>query len=125
MSPVSAYNQENPEFPLRRIVKCGHCDNAMTAGWSKGRHARYAYYRCQKCKKATSVSADKIQNDAVGFLSTISPTKDALKAFVGLLRHTYYQRVTRLQKRKDEADGELKRLKTLRQSLIEKNLNGT
>lgn len=123
--PVVRHNRENPEFPLRRIVKCGHCDNAMTAGWSKGRHARYAYYRCQKCNKALSVSADKIQNDAVGFLSTISPTQDALKAFVGLLRHTYYQRVARLQKRKDEADGELKRLKTLRQSLIEKNLNGT
>ena len=122
--PNVRHNRDNPEFPLRRIVKCGLCDNPMTAGWSKGKNARYAYYRCQRCNKAPSIPADKINNSAISFLSTISPTDEALKAFVGLLRHTYYQRIARLQKRKDEADGELKRLKTLRQSLIEKNLNG-
>lgn len=123
--PISKRNRDNPEFPLRRIVKCGHCGNPMTAGWSKGKNARYAYYHCQKCRKAQSIPADKINNEAIGFLSHISPTKYALTAFTGLLRRTYQQRVIQLQKRKDMADIELKRLKTVRQALIEKNLNGT
>ena len=123
--PIARRNRDNPEFPLRRIVKCGYCDTPMTGGWSKGKKARYAYYRCQKCDNAKSLPADKLNNEAIGYLSSISPTKDALSAFVGLLRRTYFQRITRLQKRKDEADNELKRLKILRQSLIEKNLNGT
>lgn len=123
--PIARRNRDNPEFPLRRIVKCGHCETPMTGGWSKGKKARYAYYRCQKCSNAKSLPADKLNNEAIGYLSSISPTKDALTAFVGLLRRTYFQRITRLQKRKNEADNELKRLKILRQSLIEKNLNGT
>lgn len=123
--PIARRNRDNPEFPLRRIVKCSRCESPMTGGWSKGKHARYAYYRCQKCSKAQSIPAEKLNSSAISFLSTISPTKDALTAFIGLLRRTYYQRVARLQKRKDEADNELKRLKELRQSLIEKNLNGT
>jgi site-specific DNA recombinase len=123
--PISKRNRDNPEFPLRRIVKCSRCGNPMTGGWSKGKSARYAYYRCQKCSKAISIPADRINNEAIGYLSHISPTKDALTAFIGLLRRTYFQRIARLQKRKDEADNELKRLKIVRQSLIEKNLNGT
>ena len=58
------------------------------------------------------------------YLSAISPTKEGLDAFIALLRRTYYQRVTQLQKRKDEADKELKRLSEQRQALIQKNLSG-
>jgi DNA invertase Pin-like site-specific DNA recombinase len=123
--PISRRNRDNVEFPLRRIVKCIHCGNPMTGGWCKGKSTKYAYYWCQKRCKVPSVPADKLQDGAIHYLSAITPTKEAFDAFIGLLRRTYFQRVAQLQKRKDEADNELKRLKTLRQSLIEKNLNGT
>ena len=122
--PIAKRNRDNPDFPLRKIVKCSHCETPMTGGWSKGKKARYAYYRCQKCSQAQSIPAGTLNNDAISYLSNISPTQDALMAFIGLLRRTYYQRVVRLQKRKEVADSELNRLKTLRQSLIEKNLSG-
>lgn len=117
-------NKDNSEFPLRRLVICGVCKQPLTGGWSKGRHARYAYYRCQHCPKAPSVNAYKLNDAALQFLSTITPTKEALDAFIALLRRTYYQRVAQLQKRKDQADNELKRLYEMRQALIQKNLSG-
>jgi len=46
--PIARRNKDNPEFPLRRIVRCGNCGNPVTGGWSKGKSERYAYYRCQK-----------------------------------------------------------------------------
>src|SRR3989344_18588 len=122
--PISRRNKDNIEFPLRRLVICGVCKQPLTGGWSKGRHARYAYYRCQHCPKAPSVNAYKLNDAALQFLSTIAPTRQALDAFIALLRRTYYQRVTQLQKRKDQADSELKRLYEMRQSLIQKNLSG-
>lgn len=123
--PIARRNIDNEEFPLRRIVRCIHCGNPLTGGWCKGKKDRYAYYWCQKNCKVPSIPADKLQDGAVCYLSSITPTKEAFDAFIGLLRRTYYQRVSQLQKRKEEADNELKRLKALRQSLIEKNLNGT
>lgn len=122
--PISRRNRDNVEFPLRRLVQCSICGATLTAGWSKGRTARYAYYRCQGSCGAKSIPADKIHDGAMQYLSAISPTKEGLDAFIALLRRTYYQRVTQLQKRKDEADKELKRLSEQRQALIQKNLSG-
>lgn len=42
----------------------------------------------------------------------------------GYLRKTYSQRVSTLQKRREEADEELRKLYETRQSLIDKNLAG-
>ena len=67
---------------------------------------------------------DDMNNAMIYLLSTITPTKEYLDAFIALLRRTYYQRIKQLQKRKEEADSELKKLQTLRQSLIQKNLTG-
>ncbi len=87
--------------------------------------ARYAYYRCQHGCNTSSVNAYKLNDATLQFLSSIAPTRQALDAFIALLRRTYYQRVAQLQKRKDQADSELKRLYEMRQSLIQKNLSGT
>lgn len=122
--PIARRNKDNPEFPLRRIVKCDKCGNPVTGGWSKGKKERYAYYRCQKGCDVSSISADKLSETTIHFLSSITPTREALDAFIALLRRTYYQRVTQLQKRKNEADKELKHLYEQRQVLIQKNLNG-
>ncbi len=122
--PVARRNKDNTEFPLRRLVICGICKQPLTGGWSKGKKARYAYYRCQHGCKMPSIQAYKLNNAALQFLSTITPTKQALDAFIALLRRIYYQRVSQLQKRKEQADSELKRLYEMRQALIQKNLSG-
>ncbi len=122
--PIVRKNRDNSEFPLRRLVTCQNCGTPLTGAWSKGKKSKYAYYFCRKRCGMKSIPVDNLDNSLINYLSTITPTKDCLNAFIALLRGTYYKRVKQLQKRKDESDIELKRLQELRQSLIQKNLSG-
>ena len=123
--PLAKKNRDNPEFPLRRIVKCGKCGESLTAGWCKGKKRKYAYYFCQKwCKDSHSVPIDEIEGETSKLLTNISPTPKALELITGYLRKTYYQRIATLQKRREKADDDLIKLYETRQTLIEKNLAG-
>jgi site-specific DNA recombinase len=123
--PLAKKNRDNPEFPLRRIVKCGGCGVSLTAGWAKGKNKKYAYYFCQKwCSKGRSVPLNEIDQETTTLLQELSMTPKALELISIYLRRSYYQRVATLQKRRDEADGDLKKLYETRQILIEKNLAG-
>jgi site-specific DNA recombinase len=123
--PVAKRNRDNPEFPLRRIIKCSGCGFSLTAGWSKGKHQKFAYYFCQKwCSKAHSVPQEEIEGATMKLLTQYSMSTKALDMLCGFLRKTYFQRISTLQKRREEADDELKKLYETRQSLIDKNLAG-
>lgn len=37
---------DNPDFPLKGILRCHHCGGKITGSWSQGRGKKYAYYRC-------------------------------------------------------------------------------
>ena len=118
-------SQDNPDFPLRRIVKCGQCGASFTGGWSKGQFNRFAYYFCQRCRGSHSrVSVPDMQTTVINHLESISPSDKTVSLFNALLRRKYFERSTSLRKRRDEAESELKNLYELRQKLIEKNLAG-
>lgn len=117
-------NHLNPDFPLRRIVRCDKCGMGLTGGWSKGRHAKYGYYRCGSPCTTTSIKVDELEGALVKLLGEITPKKECLDLFIAFLYKNYHQRATRLQKIKNEADAEIERLKALRKTLVEKNLAG-
>lgn len=122
--PLGKRNKDNPDFPLRKLVKCGNCGTLFTGAWSKGRTTRVAYYFCRKRCGVKSVPAYELDITSVKLLETITPTKECLTTFITQLRRAYYKRVEALKKKRDESDVELKKLTLLRQSLIEKNLSG-
>lgn len=117
-------NQSNPDFPLRRVIKCGKCGMGLTGGWSKGRHIKYGYYRCGKPCTSTSIKVDQLENTLIQLLKEITPKEECTNLFINFLYKTYHERLARLQKMKNEADGEILRLKELRRAMVEKNLNG-
>ncbi|HET8671566.1 MAG TPA: recombinase family protein, partial [Candidatus Saccharimonadales bacterium] len=43
---VTPYQRNNPDYPLRRLVKCGRCGRPLTGSPSKGRSRSYPYYHC-------------------------------------------------------------------------------
>ena len=116
--------RDKPEFPLRRIVKCGKCGAALTGAWSKGRNARYAYYRCSKFCTSKSIRVDVLENALMQTLRRITPTKEGLELFLTLLQKTYHSRRSRLEKIANQADTELEKLYSIRRQLVEKNLAG-
>lgn len=122
---ITRRNPDNPEFPLRRLVKCGRCGTAFTAAWSKGKKKKYAYYFCRnRCDDGVSIPVDTIHNETVKKLRNISLFPDTAKTFNSFLRRTFYERIASLKTKRENAEEELKKLYILRQSLIQKNLEG-
>ncbi len=117
-------NHSNPDFPLRRVVRCGKCGMGMTGGWSKGRNARYAYYRCGGTCTGIATKVDILEGSVIQTLKEVTPRKECLDMFIAFLYKTYQQRLSRLNKIKSEADQEIATLKALRKTLVEKNLSG-
>ena len=77
----------NPDFPLRRTVRCGACTTPLTASWSTGKGgSRYGYYTCRK-KECRQVKVSKPDLEAqfeewLGEVSLADPFFDALDAVV-------------------------------------------
>jgi site-specific DNA recombinase len=120
---VGKWSRDNDEFTLRRIVKCTWCGRSYTGAKSKGRSELYPYYFCpNRCKPSRKVPAmDEYTGE---YLEKITPTKETIDLFNAFLRRTYFQRITDLKKRQEQADDELKKLYELRQGLVEKHLMG-
>jgi site-specific DNA recombinase len=122
---LSKRNRENAEFPLRRIVSCGKCGAGMTGSKSRGKCGkRYAYYWCgAKCNyKSTKVKF--MEDSLIDKLKTITPTEECLNLFIHFLYKTFHERVSRLNKIRNQANQEIEQLKALRKTLVEKNLAG-
>ncbi len=72
-------NTNNPDFPLRNILKCSSCKKPLTGSWSKGRHNRYAYYHCV-CG-AVRVARKAMEERFYESLKTIQPGEKFRKLF--------------------------------------------
>jgi site-specific DNA recombinase len=114
----------NPDFPLRRIVRCGKCGQGLTGGWSKGRHTRYGYYRCSSDCTSTSIKIDDLDKSIMGLLKEITPKPETLNLFLTFLNKTFHERLNRLNKVKSLEDQEIQKIKELRKVLVEKNMTG-
>jgi len=84
----------NLDFPLRGAVLCGHCDSPLTACWSSGRSARYAYYLCPKrgCESyGKSIKRETIEGEFEELLRELQPAENlfhvAHKMFEKLWNH--------------------------------------
>lgn len=119
-------NRNNPDFPLRRIVKCQKCGAAFTGAWSKGKSKRpYGYYFWHKrCKGSLSVRTETLEQATKDLLASITMKDKTKDLFVAFLRRKYFDRISTVQKRREQADDELKKLYDFRQALVEKNLSG-
>ncbi len=67
------------DFPLRGFVTCGHCNQPMTACWSKGRSAYYPYYLCDTrgcVAHRKSVRREIIEGDFETLLADLTPSEE-------------------------------------------------
>ncbi len=63
------YQRDNLAFPLRGTVRC-MCGQFLTAGWSRGRSDRYAYYRCRVCTRV-NFRGEMLEEQFVATLSRL------------------------------------------------------
>lgn len=123
--PLAKRKHTNPDFPLRRLIRCSKCGQGLTGGWSKGRHHKYGYYRCcnNECHSA-SIKVEVMEQSLISLFKKITPKKECLELFTSYMFKTFHERLSRLQKVKQSADIEIGRLKDLRKILVEKNIAG-
>lgn len=114
--------RENPHFPLRGTVRC-LCGKALTAAWSHGRSAKYAYYRCRRCSRI-NLRREAVETAFARFLSAIRaelPLDEA--AVASLYRQADADRALLVEQRK-RFEQELDRLGRLQKALILKTVEG-
>ncbi len=116
--------RENPEFPLRRIAKCGFCGASLTGAFSTARGKKFAYYRCSKFCTGKSIRVDTIEGELKGVLKSLTPTNDAREIFIAFIQSSFKKKFTQLQKIRAQADHEIAKLHDTRRQLVEKNLAG-
>lgn len=119
-------NTLNADFPLRRMTKCGKCGLSCSGSWSTGRRAKFAYYFCRqrsKCVKRNIRRKDA--HDALNALlkSTI-PTSACYKLFFYLLENEQHKRAIQLQGKRNRRETQLRKLKEIRNFLVQKHLLG-
>lgn len=116
--------QDNPDFPLRRIVKCGKCGSGLTGAWSTGRCAKFPYYRCGKPCNHKSIRRQDVHDELIRSLKRIKPKPETKKLFKYCLEKTFKARHLLLLQRKVHANMEIDSLKELKKAIIKKNLAG-
>jgi site-specific DNA recombinase len=104
--------RDNPEFPLRRIVKCGECRTSVTGSRSTGSGGSYAYYRCPK-KGCGYVSVPKrnFELQLVAWLESQSVRSEVLELLAAVVKDAWHERGKHLRdthaqlvRRQDELD---------------------
>ena len=114
---VTARHRNNPDFPLRNFVRCGHCNKPLTASWSKGKMGtRYAYYRCQnrECPSPVKVRRRDVEDGFMDFLRQQRPDSGYLKLFHKVVLDVWNAKqadALALIRRFDKQVGELKERK--------------
>ncbi len=110
--------KDNPDFRLRRSIKCGKCGGPLSGGWSKGRNKKYAYYVCNKRCGAPSIAVQRLSNSLIDFLHGITPTKEQLEVFLMVLRKRFTQNINAIRYKRQKAEDEMSQLKGLRRELV-------
>ncbi len=115
----------HPDFPLRRFVSCA-CSDKLTAGWSSGRHKKYAYYFCnhQECQHyGQAVARKELHDKFFELMRKITPRENFLKLFEASFIEVWNNKRTYVGLEKKRVERELKKLQSRRSQLVEMRMN--
>lgn len=119
---VPARKNLNEDFPLRGFVSCGHCAAPLTANWSKGRNARYAYYLCRtkNCENyGKSIKREKLEGEFEALLHKLKPTEGLFTVSRMMFEDQWNLRFQMQKTRKQSMEAEIVKLdKKIEQLLV-------
>ena len=125
-APSKASRARNhPDFPLRRIIRCGHCASPFTGSWSKGRSKTYAYYRCpKKGRGGSSVRKDALERQTCDLLAKMSLQPSALDLLDQVVREAWEERQEVSMTAAKQLETELRSVTQKQDRLMDKYLEG-
>lgn len=113
------------EFPLRGVVLCAKCKRPLTAGYVKGRTAKYPRYWCwnRECK-SVGIRRDDLHILFGNLLANMQPTAKLLAELPERAANQWRERKVRIAKEAETLSKRLADQRTLNQKAITAKLNG-
>lgn len=123
---TSKYLKHNPDFPLRRFVKCGECNKPLTGSTSSGNGGKYHYYHCYSigCSlKGKLIAKNELETIFLKCLQEICPQESFLAIFNETVLahwkdqgHEFEANVQRHEKKIEELNAKKKKVSDMREN---------
>ena len=98
--------RNNPEFPLRRYLKCHVCGRPLTGSKAKG---RFPYYHCMN-KGCPRFQRDTVESKFYEYLKSIQPNPELLNLFEKITSDVYQAKTVDIGKTRQKVGQDLKKL---------------
>ena len=115
---------DHPDFPLRRVVRCGRCGTPLTASWSRGRNARYPYYHCRKrhCG-GTNVRKEVLERLFVSHLQTLNVRPEVFNLLNAVVEDAWKERLRESSGARSRFEAHMKNVEVKRDRLVDAYLD--
>ena len=117
--PPSPRRQTNPEFPLRRLVRCEACGKPLTGAFCKGRGGRYPRYWCpQKGCRAVSIPKSHLESEFQSFIGRLRADREKVADFPKVAARVWKAKHASSEQQLKKLTSELQEQKKLRSNLL-------
>lgn len=90
---VPPKNRNNPDYPLRRFIRCPYCDTPLTGSSPKGRSRKYKYYHCRtKGCHFGNVPTSFMEQRFIEELRLIQPKENIVDLFCQIVREIWKEK---------------------------------
>lgn len=107
-------------FPLKGLVACDICNRKLTGSFSKGRSAKYGYYRCLKDGCETKLRKERLEEMFIERLREISVNPSHWKFIEAIFKDVWKERTKAQMAKEKLRRKELERITTKRDKLVNK-----
>jgi len=116
------HKKVSEDFPLRGLVKCAGCKRPLTAGWARGRNAKYPRYWCwTKGCRAVGANRDELERHFFLLLASMGPTEELLAKLPEIVAVRWRDRKERIASDASRLSKRLEELATLNRKAIKAN----
>jgi site-specific DNA recombinase len=122
-NPLTPYQRNNPDFPLRKFVRCAHCGTPLTGSRSSGRSQSYPYYHCRGkgCQKVR-VRKELLEAAFLQVVRELKPKPGLLALFRAIVADVWRSRYDEKKKHRKELDKRLQGLEKQKSQLIQAHI---
>lgn len=115
-------NAKNPNFPLRGLLICSHCNQPITGSTSTGRMKKgYSYYHHHKreCERSAFYKKDELEQKFYDHLLELQPSEDYLKVFKEVLLDQWKNQNTKFNESNKKLRNEIEQLEAKRKNAFD------
>ncbi len=107
---VPARRNLDEAFALRGFVACADCGKPLTACWSKGRSAQYAYYYCvtKGCESRTkTIRREVLEGEFEALVRDLTPSRELFLVTTKMFKAQWDGRLTWQKTRREQLETQL------------------